>query len=475
MTRRRGARKASLRRKIVLLVSLITCFLTSVFMVAYFFAARADTIARARITASESLARLQRGLDIPLWNLDTDTCGQIANGELNDPSITAVIIRDDASGMLFGVARNAEAYLPETRIEVNQGNAPGLMASSPISMAYPVSHGGRRIGEVEVLADPRPALGALLSSVLVATALAFLVGVAIAASLYFLMDRIVTVRLLALGKVLERFSAAEVEARSPEPAGDEIGRLAASFNDMADTISERTVELESRTEEVRLLLARVEGEREEERTRVARELHDELGQGVTGLGMALYLLERRLGERSAQADEMIADMRSLLSELTEGMRRIIADLRPSVLDRVGLPEALARLASESGERSGIRVEFSCPEPEAIDLADAGRTAAYRVAKEALTNAVIHSRSQVVRISLAAEDGRAVLEVRDEGRGFAPTPSKKGDIRSFGIIGMRERCRALGGDFLVTSAPGAGTAVRASFPMPERSANARADS
>ncbi len=244
---------------------------------------------------------------------------------------------------------------------------------------------------------------------------------------------------------------------------------------MADTISDRTGDLENRTEEVRLLLARVEGQREEERTRVARELHDELGQGVTGLGMALYLLERRLGELDGPAAAMMADMRSLLAELSEGMRRIIADLRPSVLDRLGLPQALARLAVESGERSGARVEFSCPRPEEIELPDEPKTALYRIAKEALTNALLHSGTARVRISLAASGGRTILEVEDEGSGFEPSPGPTKETRSFGIIGMRERCRALGGEFFLRSSPGAGTLVRASLPLSGRSPDAHPDS
>jgi PAS domain S-box-containing protein len=244
------------------------------------------------------------------------------------------------------------------------------------------------------------------------------------------------------------------------------------------TLSEKELllrELESRTEEVRLLLSRVEGEREEERTRVARELHDELGQGVTSLGMALYLLERRIGTPTRAASEMISDMRTLLSELSDGMRRIIADLRPSVLDRVGLSQALARLAADNEERSGVRIEFSSSELGGFELPDETRTVIYRVAKEALTNALLHSESAIVRISLQAADGQVVLEVRDEGKGFEPSVIRPGERRSFGILGMRERCRSLGGEFTVTSEPGAGTVVRASFWMPGKVPRARSDS
>ncbi len=145
-----------------------------------FFTARADTLSGARIAAEESLARLQRELDLPLWNLDVETCKRIALGELNDPAVTAVLIRDIASGITFGVA---ESSASGKRIDVDTPTAAFLEDSAPIMVSGAVEHAMRVIGAAIVLADPRPALGTLLSGVLVATALAFLVGAAISASL----------------------------------------------------------------------------------------------------------------------------------------------------------------------------------------------------------------------------------------------------------------------------------------------------
>ncbi|HUX42440.1 MAG TPA: HAMP domain-containing sensor histidine kinase [Rectinemataceae bacterium] len=479
MRRPEAGGKASIRRKLVLLVALITCMLTSLFALAYYFVARANTMAQVRSAAEQSLARLQEGLEQPLWNLDTDASEQLASGELNDPWITAVIIRDDASETLFGIAEKPEAGKPaagkpDTRFRIDAATAPALLDAAPISMSGPIAHSGRRIGTVAVLADPEHALGTLLANVLVTTLLTFLLGAAIAATLFFAVDRIITLRLLALGGVLERFSTVDDGARSTEPDTDEIGRLGASFNGMADTISERTAELESRTEELRLLLARVEREREEERTRVARELHDELGQGVTSLGMALYLLERRIGKPADKVAEMIPDMRNLLSELSDGMRRLIADLRPSVLDRLGLAQALAQFAVEIEKRSGIEVECSCRIPEDLECPETIRIAAFRVAKEAVNNALRHSKCAKIGITLTIAGEELQLEVKDDGQGFDAAAGPRKDGGSFGIIGMRERCRALGGEFHVTSSPGRGATVSASFPLFERIEHARAD-
>lgn len=273
---------------------------------------------------------------------------------------------------------------------------------------------------------------------------------------------------------IEEFAELSREFRSvSDRLGHLVKELRASRDGFEAAVADRTAELEERTEEVRLLLARVELEREEERRRVARELHDELGQGISSLGMELYLLERHLGadagERSA---EKIADMRAVLAGLSESMRRLIADLRPSVLDRIGLPEALARLAGELAERSGLDIAFSSDLPEDLALSDETKTVAYRLGQEAVVNAVRHSGSERIRLSLREEGGHLVLEVADEGRGFDAAAGAGRGARSFGIIGMRERCLALGGSLSIVSAPGEGSLVRATLPVVERKDDAR---
>jgi signal transduction histidine kinase len=146
------------------------------------------------------------------------------------------------------------------------------------------------------------------------------------------------------------------------------------------------------------------------------------------------------------------------------MKRLVADLRPSVLDRIGLPEALARLAEESSERSDMRVKFSSSLPEGLSTSEEDKTALYRVAKESLTNALRYSKCASIRLSLEVEEGKVALEVADDGVGFDPSAIAREAPKSFGLIGMRERCRALGGEFRVSSAPGSGTSVRATIPI-----------
>jgi signal transduction histidine kinase len=278
----------------------------------------------------------------------------------------------------------------------------------------------------------------------------------------------------------ERIEAGE-ELVWPELDIDELANLSDRFQEVSSrlrslfsglrssrerleaTVKERTAELERRTEEVRLLLSRVEIEREEERSRVARELHDELGQDIASLGMALYILERRIVDPDGRIAEKLADMRELLAGLADNMKRLVADLRPSMLDRLGLPEALDSLAKERAERSGLRIEFQCDVPEYFSPPERLKIALYRIAQEALSNAIRHSASPWIALRLAADEAATVLDVRDGGKGFDARALSEGPRTFFGLIGMRERCRSLAGELAVSSVPGSGTLVSARFP------------
>lgn len=261
-----------------------------------------------------------------------------------------------------------------------------------------------------------------------------------------------------LTAISEEFEAVSSKFRS---LFDEINF---SRDRLESAVKERTAELEQRGEEIRLLLSKIESERESERIRIARELHDEVGQDIASLGMALYLLERHIPSEEPQVAEKFRDMRGLLSELSGNMRRLIADLRPSALDRLGLPEALSHLASVQAVLSGLEIRTHIEPGEGLVLEEALKTTAYRIAQEALSNAIRHSGGAIIVISLRFEGDSMVVEVKDDGRGFDAAMDRRTAPPSFGILGMRERCRALGGSLLVDSSACCGTLVRATLPL-----------
>ncbi|HYT48567.1 MAG TPA: PAS domain-containing sensor histidine kinase [Burkholderiales bacterium] len=219
--------------------------------------------------------------------------------------------------------------------------------------------------------------------------------------------------------------------------------------------------LKRQQQELRELSARVLEAREEEKTRIARELHDELGQLLTALKMDLTWLRERLpdSELAKKADEM----GEMLDRTVASTRRISADLRPLMLDDLGLADAASWLVDDFGKRSGVRCEFQLAGNGALENASkAVATAVYRALQESLTNIARHSGAKHAWVMLAADDGEIQFEVEDDGRGIAPEDLAK--VRSLGLKGMRERVTYLGGWFEVARAPRGGTRVRARMPF-----------
>jgi two-component system sensor kinase len=226
---------------------------------------------------------------------------------------------------------------------------------------------------------------------------------------------------------------------------------------------QRDEALQRQQQELRELSARVLEAREEEKTRIARELHDELGQLLTALKMDLAWLRERLpegdgGELAARAEGMSA----LLDRTVSSSRRIAADLRPLMLDDLGLADAAQWLVDEFARHSGIRLELRSPEDGALDaLAKDAATAVYRAIQESLTNIARHSGAKSAWVLLAQENGEVLVEIEDDGRGVAPEDLAKPS--SLGLKGMRERIAYYGGSLEIGRAPRGGTRLRLRVP------------
>ena len=233
-----------------------------------------------------------------------------------------------------------------------------------------------------------------------------------------------------------------------EDADADVTALAEAFNAMLDRL-----ETERRESARRALAAQ-----EEERRRVARELHDELGQVLTGVLLLLDEAERATGQRAAEAlEEGREAARTAINEV----RRIVADLRPEALDDLGLGSALAALATNFERRSGIRVTRRVPS-DLPRLSGEQDLVVYRVVQEALTNVARHAQARQAELSVEQVDGQVRVVVRDDGRGFRGAPP---DDR--GIGGIRERAMLVHGTVEVQSAPGQGTQVVVCIPVHER--------
>jgi PAS domain S-box-containing protein len=228
-------------------------------------------------------------------------------------------------------------------------------------------------------------------------------------------------------------------------------------------------ELRRSQDELRALSARLESVQEEERGRIAREIHDELGQVLTGLKMDLAWLAGRLPDGSLDLGEKVAAMGGLVDGALQSVRRIAAELRPALLDTLGLAAAIERQAAEFQARTGIPCTCTTRLGEP-PLDPALAAALFRIFQEALTNVARHAGASRVAVRLVEEGDNAVLEVRDNGRGI--TVEELASQDGLGITGMRERARALGGDVAIIGTPAAGTRVTASLPRRGRPRTSR---
>jgi PAS domain S-box-containing protein len=197
---------------------------------------------------------------------------------------------------------------------------------------------------------------------------------------------------------------------------------------------------------------------EAERQRIARELHDEIGQVLTSAGIMLTLGQQRYPE-ALQAE--IAEARSLLDDLVGRVRNLALDLRPSILDHFGLTAALSWFFERYTAQTGVRVAFNDLLPEDARFDAEIETTAYRIIQEALTNIARHAGVREATVSVSTDAESLVVEVEDRGTGF---DRDRVSGQSFGLVGMRERTNILGGRLIVETSPGAGTRVIAELPL-----------
>jgi signal transduction histidine kinase len=295
--------------------------------------------------------------------------------------------------------------------------------------------------------------------------------------------------LAVLTAAAERIAAGTLHQKVPPLPADEIGRLgqafevmrvklAASIDDISRTnqqleqrVAERTRELAGAHHELQArdqargrLLAKVISAQEEERKRLARELHDETCQKLAAIAIGV---ETALASDSPPVlRQRLGEARTLAAETLDEVHRIIFDLRPSVLDDLGLLAAIRWYAGRQLEPRGIAVRFDFPDGT-LPLPPETEAALFRAVQEAIGNIARHSRAESALVEIDASAGRLRIDIEDEGVGFdvseVSTPSLSG--RGLGLLGLRERMELIGGSAAIDSSPGDGTRVRLEVPLP----------
>ena len=255
----------------------------------------------------------------------------------------------------------------------------------------------------------------------------------------------------ALVMALAAFAACAIES----------AELVASERARVDAVA-RQVAAEERERARRDLLGAVIAAQEEERARVARDLHDDIGQALTSVMLGLRLIE---SPASAGADDndsvRFEELRELIADALRRTRRLAFELRPSILDDIGLAAALQRLVGDVAERSGLTVDAIVDGLPEHEVPSGVATAVYRVVQEALTNVVRHAGASTASVAVAVASGRLRAVVEDDGTGF--DPDRPADLH-LGLQGMKERAELVGGTVRVLSEPGSRTTVVLDVPL-----------
>ena len=214
-------------------------------------------------------------------------------------------------------------------------------------------------------------------------------------------------------------------------------------------------------DQLRALTTYLQYVREEERTRIAREVHDELGQALTGLKLDLSWLASKLARSQPPVQDKVRTMTSHLDETIQTVRRIATELRPGILDSLGLVAAIEWQANDFQKRTGMPCQVTTTVEDTLWNQEFS-TVFFRIFQETLTNVIRHAKATRVDVRLFEENGNLVLVIKDNGRGISE--EEMASTRSNGLVGMRERAMLIRGDLTLTGAPGQGTTVTLRAPL-----------
>jgi len=236
---------------------------------------------------------------------------------------------------------------------------------------------------------------------------------------------------------------------------------------MAETLQSLVLQLEERNRELRAISERAINAQEEERRSIAQSLHDDTGQALSMLVIDLDRMDERISPRQKELKKQVTDARSLAANSLTELRRILAGLRPAILDDLGLVPAMRWYARDCLEKEGIHVVVKAPSVH-LWLSSAVSTTLFRIVQEAVNNIVRHAGASSVTIVLQLNGKSVHLRVEDDGRGFNPQLASRDavELQHLGLLGIRERAELLGGSVQIKSAPGKGTRVEVSIPLGE---------
>ncbi len=379
------------------------------------------------------------------------------------PDLRYIVVRN-SKGRVAGDTFN-ESFPENLRgtdsVTVGQG---GLLRVFPtqggllFDAVYPIL--GSRGGQVELALANQTVVGEL--SVLSRSVIWILLFCAVVGTgLAWVLAHFLTYPIHLLDKAAQTVSEGELSAKAEVFYEDEIGRLAATFNQMTANLQKYRQEILEKEKSRLSLLDKIVRAQEEERRSISRELHDQMGQSLSAILLNLQsdCLYRSKPRSRCQLLE------GKLRELIDQVRRLAWNMRPSILDDYGLDSALARYAEEMSLQSGVSIDYQYLGPPGRPrLPGQVETTFYRIAQEAVTNVVRHATATRASIVIIYQPDNMTLLVEDNGRGFNTAGVNQGGFHFLGITGMKERAGLVGGTCIVESEPGKGTVVRIQIPL-----------
>jgi signal transduction histidine kinase len=409
-----------------------------------------------------SAACLALALEKPLAEGDLPAVKrEIDRARETNPDVRYILVRDARSKIVahtftHGVPEDLQA--PPASTVPPQGDLHTLGSAEGLILEdrQPVLNGAAGLLQFGA-GDRRIAdeIAALQRSVLLALA----ISIILSAGLGLLLTHLLMQPIHYLAQTADRIGRGDFEARSEVFFADEVGRLALNFNRMAESLSAYRRAVEEKEQARVALLDRIVQTQEEERKKISRELHDQLGQSLAAILLTLQS-NGALAQLPAQVKEdLIARIRGVSDEV----RRLAWDMRPSILDDYGLDHALSRYLQEISKPSGLEIDYQYTgTPEVGRLPGRIEVTLYRLVQEALTNVMKHAHAKRVSIVVLRQSREVTLLVEDDGQGFDPARAPAG--RGLGLTGMRERASLVGGEYMIESRPGEGTTVRVRIPL-----------
>ena len=335
---------------------------------------------------------------------------------------------------------------------------------------YPC-HGEQKkiLGAIEIARDTTPLNAQSREQTLIMLAMAGLTFVSIGTVLGSMLRSAVVRPLTQVADSARRIAEGDLTTRVEVERQDEVGTLGTAFNNMAQNLErnsralqERTVQLQQMAGMRGQLLERLISAQEEERRRLARELHDEIGQALSSIMLDLARAIDGLPPGEVEARERLSQSRAIAAQTLTELRKVIYDLRPEVLDQLGLIPAIRSYAKSHLEARSIRVQLIFRGVKGR-LPSRTETTLFRVIQEAITNVIRHAQATSVTVRIALTDSLVTASVEDDGKGFE-VDAAFAMPESWGLRGIRERATAVGGKLSIDSRPGHGTTVRFEIPL-----------